>query len=67
MKFVPEQDIPEERPKCGSERKLEQTALGLPARLMSENPVGEMISLKYAVRVRLVACPKCHFVELYWE
>ena len=58
-----------ECPKCHADRTLLDTAIGLPAyaepcaraeRRSSINP-------ECAVPVRLVLCPRCHYVELYHD
>jgi ssDNA-binding Zn-finger/Zn-ribbon topoisomerase 1 len=58
--------IKTECPKCHADRTMLDTSFGVPGCVdtPSGNPTGS-INPNCAVPVRLVLCPRCHFVELY--
>ncbi len=58
-----------ECPKCHADRTLLDTTFGLPGyidpRLNKDS--GENINLTSALPVRLILCPRCHYLELYHD
>lgn len=58
-----------ECPKCHADRTLLDTTFGLPGyidpRLNQDG--GESINRASALPVRLVMCPRCHYLELYHD
>jgi len=58
-----------ECPKCHADRTLLDTSFGLPGRIdpHSSEPKGESINLTSALPVRLVLCPRCHYLEMYHD
>ncbi len=55
-----------ECPKCHADRTLLDTCFGLPGYL-AQNDTGASVNVSCAVPVRLMMCPRCHYVELYHD
>jgi len=57
-----------ECPKCHGDRTMLDTSFGLPAYVEpAKQENGKSINANCAVPVRLVLCPRCHYVELYHD
>jgi len=58
-----------ECPKCHADRTLLDTNFGLPGCVdpRSKKDGGESINIASALPVRLVLCPRCHYLELYHD
>jgi len=58
-----------ECPKCHADRTMLDTSFGLPGyvepRLQKDS--GASVNTNCAVPVRLVMCPRCHYLELYHD
>jgi len=62
-------DIRMECPKCHADRTILDTSFGLPGYIepCRQPDSGESINPKCAVPVRLILCPRCHYVEMYHD
>jgi len=58
-----------ECPKCHADRTLLETTFGLPGHVDPQlNDSGQSINVtSAALPVRLVLCPRCHYLELYHD
>jgi hypothetical protein len=56
-------------PKCYTDRTLLDTSFALPGHIdpQSKNDSAECINLTSALPVRVVLCPRCHYLELYHD
>lgn len=56
-------------PKCYTDRPLLDTSFALPGRIdpQSQKDSAECINLTSALPVRVVLCPRCHYLELYHD
>lgn len=57
-----------ECPKCHADRTMLDSSFGVPACLETiEDASGLSINPKCAIPVRLVLCPRCHYIEMYHD
>jgi ssDNA-binding Zn-finger/Zn-ribbon topoisomerase 1 len=58
-----------ECPKCHADRTLLDTTFGLPGHIdpRFNKDCPESINTKSALPVRLVLCPRCHYLEMYHD
>ena len=58
-----------ECPKCHADRTLLDTSFGLPGYIdpRCNKDSGESTNLTSVLPVRLVLCPRCHYLELYHD
>ncbi len=56
-------------PKCYTDRTLLDTSFGLPGYINpgSKKDCGECINVTSALPVRVLLCPRCHYLELYHD
>ncbi|MGC2109405.1 MAG: hypothetical protein WA655_07800 [Candidatus Korobacteraceae bacterium] len=56
-----------ECPKCHADKTMLDTSFGVPGytEQQAQTAGGESINTTAAVPVRLILCPRCHYVELY--
>jgi hypothetical protein len=56
-------------PKCYTDRTLLDTSFALPGHLsaLSGADQAECVNLTSALPVRLVLCPRCHYLEMYHD
>jgi len=58
-----------ECPRCHGDRTMLDTSFGLPGYIepQDQKAGGESINLTCAMPVRLILCPRCHYLELYHD
>ncbi len=58
-----------ECPKCHADRTMLDTSFGVPAVAASPdaNPAAPAINPNCAFPIRLILCPRCHYLELYHD
>ena len=57
-----------ECPKCHADRTMLDASFAVPGhREPHAQPAGETFSSACAVPVRLVLCPRCHYLEMYHD
>ena len=58
-----------ECPKCHADRTMLDTTFGVPGYREpdSQQPGGASINSNCAVPVRLILCPRCHYIEMYHD
>ena len=58
-----------ECPKCHADRTMLDTSFGVPGYVepRSQKDIGASVNTNCAVPVRLVMCPRCHYLELYHD
>ncbi len=57
-----------ECPKCHADRTMLDASFAVPGhRDPGAQPAGETINPACAVPVRLVLCPRCHYLEMYHD
>jgi hypothetical protein len=56
-------------PKCYTDRTLLDTSFGLPGYIdpTSKKESGESINVASALPVRVILCPRCHYIEIYHD
>jgi len=61
--------IKTECPKCHADRTMLDTSFGLPGYIdpRDNNEQGASLNPTCAVPVRLILCPRCHYLELYHD
>ena len=61
--------IKTECPKCHADRTMLDTCFGLPGHTHAhhQKETGDCINTKCAIPVRLVLCPRCHYLEMYHD
>lgn len=62
-------NISRECPKCHADRTLLDTSFGLPAYLEPNRrqDKGDAVNAACALPVRLILCPRCHYLEMYHD
>ncbi len=62
-------DIYRECPKCHADRTMLDTCFAIPGHIdpQSKKESPECINLTSALPVRLVLCPRCHYLEFYHD
>ena len=58
-----------ECPKCHADRTMLDTSFGVPGRAdpQLQKATGTSINANCALPVRLVMCPRCHYLEMYHD
>lgn len=58
-----------ECPKCHADRTMLETSFGVPGYIppQSQQAGGESINTTCGLPVRLILCPRCHYLEMYHD
>lgn len=52
-------------PKCYTDRTMLDTSFSLPGYI--KNDSGECVNVTSALPVRVIFCPRCHYLEMYHD